>query len=63
MLELDTTGVLWMESKESVRIELSGELLAVIDKLREELGLRSRAGLIEKLLEELLLSSSEEQGN
>lgn len=63
MLELDTTGVLWMESKESVRIELSGELLAVIDKLREELGLRSRAGLIEKLLEELLLSSSEEQEN
>jgi len=52
-----------MESKETVRIELSGELLAVIDKLREELGLRSRAGLIERLLEELLLSSSQEQEN
>ena len=50
-----------MESKESVRIELSSELLAVIDKLKGELGLRTRAGLIERLLEELLLAPSEEQ--
>jgi len=49
-----------MKSKDSVRIELSSELLAVIDKLKGELGLRSRAGLIERLLEELLLSSREE---
>jgi len=50
-----------MESKESVRLELSSELLKVIDKLKGELGLRSRAGLVERLLEELLLSPIEEQ--
>ena len=50
-----------MESRKCIRIELSGELLAVIDKLKGELGLRSRAGLVERLLEELLLSPIEEQ--
>ena len=49
-----------MEPKESIRIELSRDLLDVVDKLRGELGLRSRAGLIERLLEELLLSSGDE---
>ena len=49
-----------MEPKESIRVELSRDLLDVIDRLKGELGLRSRAGLIERLLEELLLSSSDE---
>ena len=50
-----------MEPKESIRIELSRDLLDVIDKLKGELGLRTRAGLIERLLEELLLAPSAEQ--
>ena len=49
-----------MERKESIRIELSRDLLDVIDKLKGELGLRSRASLIERLLKEILLSSGDE---
>ena len=49
-----------MEPKESIRIELSRDLLDVIDKLKGKLELRSRAGLVERLLEELLLSSGDE---
>ena len=45
---------------ERISIELSSEVLAAVDRIKEELGLRSRAGLIERLLEELLIPAEEE---
>ena len=48
---------------ERISIELSSEVLAAVDRIKEELGLRSRSGLIERLLEELLLPAEEEEVN
>jgi len=44
-----------LATKERISVELSGDLLAALDRIRNDLGLRSRASLIERLLEELLL--------
>lgn len=44
---------------ETISIELSSEVLAAVDRIKEELGLRSRSVFIERLLEELLLSAKE----
>ena len=49
-----------MTDTERISIELSSEVLAAVDRVKEELGLRSRSGLIERLLTELLLASEEE---
>lgn len=48
-----------MPVNKSIRVELRPEILAALDHLSRELGLRSRSALIERLLEEILLSSKE----
>ena len=45
-----------MTEKQLISIELSREVLTLIDQIKGELGLRSRGALIERLLEELLLA-------
>ena len=45
---------------ERISVELSSEVLAAVDRIKEELGLRSRACLIERLLEEILIPAEEE---
>ena len=50
---LDVSGT------ERISLELSSEVLAAVDRIKGELGLRSRTALIERLLEELLLTPQE----
>lgn len=51
-----------MESKrsESVLVNLNAPLLEAIDKICEEWGIRSRADVIERILEEVLAPDSSE---
>ena len=48
-----------MCDKERVSIELSKDVISALDNLCEELGLRSRGALVEKLLTELLIPEEE----
>ena len=56
-----TEGTRHLAERERICLELSSEVLAAVDRIKEELGLRSRAGLIERLLEELLLPADAEE--
>lgn len=47
-----------MNDQKIITLELHDELLAELDRLKGELGLRSHGALVERLLEELLLPSS-----
>ena len=44
-----------------VSLELSREIIEALDKLRAEWGVRTRAVIVERLLQELLLANEEEQ--
>ena len=44
----------------TIRLDLSDDLLEVIDKLKNEYGVRSRARTIELLLRDLILNDGEE---
>ena len=48
------------EHSKSVTVNLGPRIIEAIDKIREEWGIRSRADLIERLLEELLAPDSSE---
>ncbi|WP_415399533.1 ribbon-helix-helix protein, CopG family [Synechococcus sp. W4D4] len=50
-----------MGNAERITIELSEDVLTALDTLKQELGLRSRGSLIERLLTELLLPEDESQ--
>lgn len=50
-----------LADRERICLELSSEVLAAVDRIKGEVGLRSRAGLIERLLEEIILSGKEEE--
>ena len=49
-----------MPDSEVISIELRSEVLAAVDELNAQLGLRSRSATIERILTELLLASEEE---
>jgi metal-responsive CopG/Arc/MetJ family transcriptional regulator len=46
------------EYSESVIVNLGPHMLEAIDKIREEWGMRSRADIIERILEEVLAPDS-----
>lgn len=52
-----------LATKERISVELSSDLLAALDRIRNDLGLRSRASLIERLLEELLLAPETDEAS
>ena len=49
------------EHSKSVTVNLGPHILEAIDKIREEWGIRSRADLIERLLEEVLAPDSSDE--
>ena len=48
------------ENSESVTVRLSAQILEALDKICEEWGIRSRADVIERLIEEVLAPDSSE---
>ena len=47
-----------LEHSESITVNLGPHILDAIDKIREEWGIRSRADVIQRLLEEVLAPDS-----